>query len=327
MVNESFAGSKAPARCVKVEDSGQRIDNFLARVLKPLPKSRIYRMLRRGEVRVNGGRIKPDYRVQAGDEVRLPPVWTTAADTSRSEQASAGLQAESSTFVQLQKKILFEDRDLLVLDKPAGLAVHGGSGIKLGVIEALRRHRSDRFLELAHRLDRDTSGCLLIAKSRPALVELHSLQRARRINKTYQLLVCGRWPRRLTSVNLPLHRFVTATGERRVRVASHGKPAHTGFHLMRVGEIASWLQARLHTGRTHQIRVHAAASGHPLLGEDKYETSDSLLRTKQAAVRRLCLHASCINLEWQGARLRFEAPLPSLFARAWQHLCGDSAAS
>lgn len=306
-----------PVRRVEAEESGQRIDNFLMRILKPLPKARIYRMLRRGEVRVNGGRSKPFYRVQAGDELRLPPVWRPAeAGLKDAADAPAG----KGLIALLARRTLFEDEGLLVIDKPSGVAVHGGSGVRLGVIEALRRGRGDRFLELAHRLDRDTSGCLLLAKSRAALGELQQMQRSRRMAKSYQLLVSGRWPKSLNLVELPLHRFVTAAGERRVRVAADGKPARTGFNLLYTCDAASWLSARLHTGRTHQIRVHAAASGHPLLGEDKYETPESLACSRTARAARLCLHAHRIRLPWRGGELRLESPLPPLFAEVWRRL-------
>lgn len=305
---------------IAAEDSGQRIDNFLLRVLKPLPKARIYRMLRRGEVRVNGGRIRPHYRVQAGDELRLPPVWGVRPAADARLGATASKPSGQGLAALLARRTLFEDEGLLAIDKPSGIAVHGGSGLSLGVIEALRIERGRRFLELAHRLDRDTSGCLLIAKSRAALGELHRLQRCREVAKRYELLVSGRWPEGRALVELPLHRYLTAAGERRVRVAAAGKPARTGFSLLRACAVASWLSARLHTGRTHQIRVHAAASGHPLLGEDKYETPQSQALSKAARVRRLCLHAGSVRLPWRGAELRLEAPLPPLFAQAWERL-------
>lgn len=292
--------------------AGQRIDNFLLRRLKGVPKTRIYRMLRRGEVRVNGARTGPHRRLAAGDTVRIPPVRT--APPSVPEAPGPAFMAG------LDRRVLFEDEGLLVIDKPAGLAVHGGSGVKLGLIEALRMGRSERFLELAHRLDRDTSGCLMIAKSRAALAELHRLLRAQRVRKSYELLVSGRWPRRLSVVERPLHRFVTAAGERRVRVDAQGKPARTTFNVLRACAAASWLSARLHSGRTHQIRVHAAASGHPVLGEGKYETAASERCSKSAGVSRLCLHAARLGFEWNGANLRIEAPLPPLFAEAWVRL-------
>ncbi len=299
---------------VDVEDPGQRIDNYLMRVLKPVPKARIYRMLRRGEVRVNGGRVKPTYRVQAGDRIRVPPVrgvppWSASA----AHRPLHGLPPA---------RVLFEDKALLVLDKPAGLAVHGGSGVTFGLIEALRALRLEPFLELAHRLDRETSGCLILVKSRSALKLLHSMQRERAIVKSYDLLVAGRWPRALNRVDLPLYRYVTASGERRVRVADHGKPSCTRFRNMGVAATATWLRARLQTGRTHQIRVHATASGHPILGDDKYATRASAHCSRQGGARRLCLHASQLQFEWEGRRLCIEAPLPAAFATVWWRLSG-----
>ena len=301
---------------IDVDDPGQRIDNYLLRVLKAVPRARIYRMLRRGEVRVNGGRVKPTYRVQAGDRVRVPPVRT-----GRRVSPPAGHQPLARL---LGEGILFEDDALLILDKPAGLAVHGGSGVSFGLIEALRAARSERFLELAHRLDRDTSGCLIIAKSRVALKALHDLQRERRMRKSYDLLVAGRWPRKLNAVDLPLHRYVTQSGERRVRVAGHGKPSRTTFHRVGSASSASWLQAWLQTGRTHQIRVHAAASGHPVLGDDKYATDASAVCSGIAGAGRLCLHATRLSFDWEGARVGVEAPMPALFAEAWARLTSDT---
>ena len=300
---------------IDVDDPGQRIDNYLTRVLKSVPKARIYRMLRRGEVRVNGGRVKPTYRVQAGDRVRIPPVRTGRRPTPP--------DVHSGLATLLRENILFEDGGLLILDKPAGLAVHGGSGVSLGLIEALRAHRCERFLELVHRLDRETSGCLMVAKSRKALLALHTMQRQRRVHKSYDLLVAGPWPPGLDAVDLPLHRFATANGERRVRVAGHGKPSRTAFRRVRTAALATWLQARLQTGRTHQIRVHAAASGHPLLGDDKYGTEASATATRAGNVARLCLHASRLSFDWQGARIRVNAPLPSIFEDAWHRLLND----
>ena len=310
--------SSEPVRHVLIdgEDAGQRIDNFLLRELKGVPKGRIYRMLRRGEVRINGGRIGPRQRLAAGDSVRIPPVRTARTPVP----AAPG----PALIGRLDGRILFEDEGLLVIDKPSGLAVHGGSGVRLGLIEALRAGRNERFLELAHRLDRDTSGCLMIAKSRAALAELHRLLRAQQVRKSYQLLVCGRWPRRRTVVEQPLHRFVTAAGERRVRVDARGKPARTTFNVLRACDAASWLSARLYSGRTHQIRVHTAASGHPVLGEDKYETAASEQCSNATGVNRLCLHAVRLSFEWDGATQRIEAPLPPLFDEAWARLFGEA---
>ena len=303
---------RASVTYIEVEDPGQRIDNFLHRELKPVPRARIYRMLRRGEVRVNGGRVKPTYRLQAGDRIRVPPVRTGPG------RAPAGPLEPLAT--RLGEAVLYEDDGLLILDKPAGLAVHGGSGVSFGLIETLRAARSDRFLELAHRLDRETSGCLIVARSRAALKELHVLQRARRVRKSYDLLVAGCWPREVHAVDAALHRYVTHGGERRVRVAAHGKLSRTTFRRVDALASASWLRARLQTGRTHQIRVHASSSGHPVLGDDKYGTEASAAQSRAAGVGRLCLHATHLGFDWQGVRLSVKAPLPVLFSTAWARL-------
>ena len=301
-----------PVSYIEVEDPGQRIDNFLFKTLKSVPKTRIYRMLRRGEVRVNGSRVKPAYRLQEGDRVRVPPVRISVSPPP--PRPSSDLTAT------LEAAVLFEDENLLALDKPSGLAVHGGSGIRLGAIEALRSARPGQFLELAHRLDRDTSGCLLLAKSRSGLQELHAILRERRAKKTYDLLVFGGWPKKLATVQLKLHRYVAGNGERRVRVAAQGKPARTDFRVESAHESVTWLKARLHTGRTHQIRVHAAASGHPLLGEEKYATEASAELSNAMSVDRLCLHATSLALPWCGKTLRIQAPVPELFADVWARL-------
>ena len=297
---------------IEVEEPGQRIDNYLSKHLRAVPKSRIYRMLRTGEVRVNGRRAKPGHRLQAGDRLRIPPLRRGILPKRPAPPRSLR--------ILLRDRVLFENDELLILDKPAGLAAHGGSGIALGLIEALRAFRPEPFLELAHRLDRGSSGCLMVAKSRAALKALHLMQRQRRIKKSYELLVAGQWPPGLGLVDLPLLRFATASGEWRVRVAAQGKPARTRFAPVRTAAAATWLRAALLTGRTHQIRVHAAASGHPLLGEDKYETAASAACSEAAGVARLCLHATWLSLAWAGRRLRAEAPLPPDFFQAWERL-------
>lgn len=307
------------------QDAGQRIDNFLLRELKGLPKSRVYRMLRRGEVRVNGGRIKPTYRLAAGDQVRIPPLQGLSG--APAAQAYVG----EAVLARVAAAILFEDDHLLVLDKPAGMPVHGGSGLAFGAIEALRRLRPDAPLELAHRLDRDTSGCLLVAKSRPMLRNLHAALRERSVKKHYQLVVHGNWPRRLETVQLPLLRYVTASGERRVRVDDSGKASRTDFRIRAHGEGRSAgtdgpfgpvtrLDAFLHTGRTHQIRVHALAMGHPIVGDAKYAGPERLAAAQALGIGRLCLHAEEVSLVLNGQRRRFSAPVPEEFEHAWQRL-------
>ncbi|MEZ5560739.1 MAG: RluA family pseudouridine synthase [Pseudomonadales bacterium] len=311
----------AGARQVVVvrDDAGQRIDNFLLRELAGVPRSRIYRMLRSGEVRVNGGRVKPTQRLVAGDRIRIPPVRTAAAEDPARTGAAAAFIGDR-LLQQLEQAVLFEDERLLVVNKPAGLAVHGGSGLSYGAIEALRRMRPDVPLSLAHRLDRDTSGCLLLAKSRGVLQSLHSALRERQVRKHYELIVHGRWPRRVTTVRLALHRYHTASGERRVRVATDGKPSRTDFSIRAQSAQATRLEARLHTGRTHQIRVHAQASGHAVVGDEKYASEAQLDLARSLNIRRLCLHAWYLAFELDGQRLRFEAPPPADFERAWTAL-------
>lgn len=299
--------------------TGQRIDNYLARELRGVPKARIYRMLRTGEVRLNGSRVRASDRVTDGDILRIPPVIVAGATDT-----PAGLMPISDDITRLlTNRILFEDDDLLVIDKPAGIAVHGGSGIAWGAVEALRRARPDTDLELGHRLDRDTSGCLLLAKHRSALLALHRALREREVRKRYALLVAGRWPRRVTTVQLPLEKYLLKSGERRVRVSQDGKPARTDFSVVAVTDRASWLDARLHTGRTHQIRVHAAASGHPVLGDSKYALPATAALADELGIRRLCLHARELVFDHQGKRLRLEAPVPEDFLLAWQALGGE----
>lgn len=300
------------------EAAGQRVDNYLLGLLKGVPKSRIYQMVRKGEVRVNGGRVKPTYRLASGDKLRIPPVRTNPA-VSEFVIGTRDLQ-------RLESAIVFEDDALMVLNKPSGIAVHGGSGVSFGVIEGLRQLRPGSQLELAHRLDRETSGCLLIAKGRSALLELHAGLRERAVKKRYAVLVHGVWPRKARSVRLGLHRFVTASGERRVRVAHTGKPSRTDFEVVETSGQATWLRARPQTGRTHQIRVHAAASGHAVVGDDKYATAVQRDLSIGLGIRRLCLHAEGVTLSLEGAQRRFSCPLPDDFLSAWEALrqYGDS---
>ena len=301
-----MAESSSAPRIVQVgAEHGQRLDNFLLARLKGLPRSRVYRMVRRGEVRVNGARAQPRQRIERGDMVRLPPYRTPdrVAD-------SGGPPARLLSM--LRQRIVYEDDDLLVLDKPSGVAVHGGSGVAFGVVETLRRARPQLAYELAHRLDRDTSGCLLLAKKRGSLLRLHAQFRTGRIRKRYDLIVAGRWPRERRRVSEPLERYRLASGERRVRAAAGGEPARTEFRVARQADHATWLVARPRTGRTHQIRVHAACVGHPVLGDDKYGGRCA------PDAPRLMLHASSIECEIGGARRSFEAPLPLAFAEWWR---------
>jgi 23S rRNA pseudouridine955/2504/2580 synthase len=290
---------------------GQRIDNFLVRVLKGVPKSHVYRILRSGEVRVNGRRAEPSLRLAAGDRVRVPPLRTAAP------AAIAGAASPKRRGPRLP--VLYEDDDLLAIDKPAGLAVHGGSGIALGLIEALRAERPQaKFLELVHRLDRDTSGVLLVAKRRPALVALHALLREGAVDKRYLVLVRGRWRDERRTVRLALHKFATREGERRVRVdAEGGRDAATTFLRRQVFRAhdppLALLEAQLHTGRTHQIRVHLAHLGFPLAGDDKYGDFAWNRALARQGLKRMFLHAARLAFTQPGTgrELVVESPLPA----------------
>lgn len=306
--------SRVRHRVVPAASAGQRIDNFLIRELPGVPKSRVYSMLRKGEVRVNGGRVKPTYRLQEADSLRIPPLRLATPS------AGAPVFIGDNLLEAVEGSIIYEDAHLLAIDKPAGLAVHGGSGLSFGVIEVLRRLRPDDALALVHRLDRDTSGCLLVAKTRQALLALHRALRDREVRKQYVLVVHGRWPRRVKTVRLPLERYHTPSGERRVRVSSSGKPSRTDFEVLEYGAHATLLRAHLHSGRTHQIRVHAQATGHPVVGDEKYATSEQMDRASVAEVRRLCLHAETLVFNHAGRKLRLHAEMPKDFQDAWAAL-------
>jgi 23S rRNA pseudouridine955/2504/2580 synthase len=268
---------------ISAEEAGQRIDNFLQRCLKGVPKSRIYRLLRKGEVRVNKGRTRPEYRIQRGDQVRIPPVRMAAVGSPAPSVKEAD---------RLLDAVLYEDERLLVLNKPAGMAVHGGSGLSFGVIEALRALRpAAPFLELVHRLDRDTSGCLLIAKRHSELRTLHELLRNGQVEKRYLLLVQGEWRQGQREVRAALKKNLLRGGERLVQIDPEGKDAVTRFRLLESYPGASLLEAELKTGRTHQIRVHAAHAGHPLAGDDKYGDAGFNRQMRALGLKRLFLHA------------------------------------
>lgn len=285
------------------EAAGQRIDNYLMRRLKGVPKSHVYRILRSGEVRVNSGRIGPDYRLQPGDQVRIPPVRTATPERQGGQPARG-----------FKPVILFEDEALLAIDKPSGMAVHGGSGVSHGIIEALRAARPEaRFLELVHRLDRETSGVLLLAKKRAALVDLHRQLQAGETEKRYLALVRGQWTERKRIVDLALEKRVTGSGERRVSVNAGGDQAVTVFRLERRAGPYSLLDAELKTGRTHQIRVHLAHLGFPILGDDKY--GDFALNKSLASqgLRRMFLHARKLAFRHpvSGDKVVVESQLPA----------------
>ena len=291
-------------REIDEESAEQRIDNYLTKLLKGVPKSHIYRILRSGEVRVNSGRVGPEYRLQAGDRLRLPPIRV------------AQRQPQPTAFAadRFDSRILYEDEALLVLDKPAGVAVHGGSGVSFGVVEQLRCARPQaRFLELVHRLDRDTSGVLLLAKKRSALTTLHAQLRAGQIQKFYLTLVSGRWRNPTQNVRLPLNKYVLSSGERRVSVTENGLASHTVFRLEQAWPEFSLLEAELKTGRTHQIRVHLAHLGFPIAGDDKYGDFARNKRLAKQGLKRMFLHAckTVIVHPLSGETIAFEAPLPS----------------
>jgi 23S rRNA pseudouridine955/2504/2580 synthase len=279
--------------------AGQRIDNFLLKIAKGVPKSHIYRILRSGEVRVNRGRVGPEYRLEVGDRVRVPPMRTAAP---------VATNAPARTF-----PIVFEDDALMVVDKPAGTAVHGGSGVSFGVIEQLRSARPEaRFLELAHRLDRETSGLLLVAKKRSALTRLHQLFRDGGISKRYLVLVRGKWRNELQNVRLPLEKYLTADGERRVSVAADGKSAHSVVRLLARWQNFSLVEVELKTGRTHQIRVHLQHLGFPLAGDDKYGDFALNRDLQRVGLKRMFLHAARVEFPHplSESPVSLSAPLP-----------------
>lgn len=282
-------------------NAGQRLDNFLLGVCKGVPKSHIYKAIRNGEVRVNKGRCKADARLADGDVVRIPPL--------RLPERTARPKAPAANF-----PVIYEDQHLLVINKPSGVAVHGGSGISFGVIEQLRAARPlEPMLELAHRLDRETSGVLMLARSRKALVSLHKMLREGQGEKHYFALVVGDWVNDRQHIRLPLHKYLTKSGERRVRVAEEGKKAHTIVTLQkRFGGSFSLVDAELKTGRTHQIRVHLAALGFPIAGDEKYGTEEIRNYLFKSGVRRMFLHAHSlrINHPVTGEMLNFKAQLP-----------------
>jgi 23S rRNA pseudouridine955/2504/2580 synthase len=307
----SHLGPKSPLtlRTVTAEEAGQRIDNFLMRHFKTVPRSRVYRLLRKGEVRVNRKRVDAEYRIQEGDEVRLPPV--------RIDDGAEPGRPSSSLLELLERSVIFQDRHLLVIDKPAGVAVHGGSGMSFGVIEALRASRPRETLELVHRLDRDTSGCLLVARERSTLTALHGLIRNGGMHKTYLALVAGNWQLGTKRIDAPLATDNRQHGERHVRVAAAGKDSVSVFKpVQSFGSLATLMEVDIPTGRTHQIRVHASFAGHPLLGDDKYGDRERNAELKSQGLKRTFLHAQSVAFEWpdSGVPFHVSAPLPAELA-------------
>lgn len=285
--------------------SGQRLDNFLMSRLKGLPKSRLYRIIRKGELRINKKRVKPNYRLQEGDVIRVPPLRLAP----RTEKNSLNRTLAE----HLEKSIIFEDKYFLALNKPSGMAVHGGSGIHLGVIEALRLLRPQlKFLELVHRLDRDTSGCLLLAKKSSILKELHELLRSGQMKKTYIALVAGHWPKSLRKIDAPLYKNQLQSGERVVLVQTEGKNSLTEFSVQHYYAESTLILAMPITGRTHQIRVHTQFAKHPIIGDEKYGKKEINKKMRQLGCKRLFLHASQLEftLGSTGKTITLAAKLP-----------------
>lgn len=290
---------------VDEEYDGQRLDNFLIRLLKGVPKSRIYRLLRKGEVRVNKGRAKPDMRLNQGDSVRIAPI--------RVSQQSQKVPGEH-LHRRLKESIIFEDDGFIIVNKPSGIAVHGGSGVSFGVIEALRAERPEsKFLELVHRLDKETSGCLMLAKSRAVLIEIQQAMQNNNVEKSYLALVKGQWPKGKSTVNAPLKKNQLSSGERVVRVDVSGKPSVTHFKVAQKYRHASLIEVTLETGRTHQIRVHCQFSKQPIAGDEKYGDKQFNESMRQFGLKRLFLHASSLSFKHplSGEYIKVEAPLPN----------------
>jgi len=305
---------------IDAQEQGQRLDRVLGRLLPGVPRSRIFRLIRRGEVRVNGRRASPEQRLAAGDSLRLPPVRELAPDAPR--RVPAGM------IQSIEHAVIHEDERLLVLDKPGGIAVHGGSGLSFGVIEALRASRPGETLELAHRLDRDTSGLLLVSKKSSALRALHGLLRDGAVQKSYLALVAGHWNLGHKRIDAPLRTDLRVGGERTVKVDPHGKHSLTEFKLIEhYGARASLIEAIIHTGRTHQIRVHAAFCAHPVAGDAKYGDAAFNESLATLGLTRMFLHAHSLSFAWPdgGAEHSFSAPLPPPLRALLDQLGGSRA--
>lgn len=315
MTNTPSQTSSVQLLEVSPELAGQRIDNFLRTQLKGVPKTLIYRILRKGEVRVNKGRIKPEYKLQAGDIVRVPPL--------RLPERDEPVPLAQGLLERLEAAIVYEDKALIVLNKPAGIAVHGGSGLNYGVIEALRQLRPDaKELELVHRLDRDTSGLLMVAKKRSMLRHLHQALRGDGVDKRYMALVRGRWDAGKKQVSAPLLKNTLRSGERMVEVTDEGKDALTLFRVLRrFGDFATLVEAKPVTGRTHQIRVHARHAGHSIAGDNKYGDEEFSSVIRDLGGKRLFLHAYALRVPLlDGGELSLEAPVDDLWARTLERL-------
>ncbi len=287
---------------------GQRLDNFLFKHLKNVPRTRVYRLIRKGQVRVNKKRSKPDYKLQPGDQVRIPPMRLEPEPRDRSKPPPQLIR-------RLDQAVIYENEHILIINKPAGIAVHAGSGVNYGVIDAMRRLRPEQQIELVHRLDRDTSGCLVLAKHRQSLLTLQAMLLDKSLGKTYRAIVKGRWPHELTEIKLNLKKIQLANGERRVCVDKRGKPALSQIKLLHYGKLFSLIQIELVTGRTHQIRVHCQSQGHEIAGDDKYGDAEFNRLMRKRRVRRLMLHASSLDLPPSDytPEVVINAPLPVEF--------------
>jgi len=300
------------ARFIEITSAqvNQRIDNFLIKTLKTVPRSRIYRIIRKGEVRINKKRCKPDYKLQLADSVRIPPIYQDATD-------SAELYIPHSLITEIDQSVLFENKHFLVINKPAGIAVHSGSGIRYGVIDIMRRLRSDQDIELVHRLDRGTSGCLLLAKHRQSLLQLQKLLQSNQMNKIYHAVVKGTWDQSVKTIRHPLLKKTLSNGEKRMMVNGSGQKAQSEILRNEKFEDFSFLTIQLITGRTHQIRVHCQAEGHEIAGDDKYGDRQFNQLMKKRCSGRLMLHASRLEIEHNPYcdDLVINAPLPVAFKK------------
>ena len=284
------------------EESGQRLDNFLLRTLSGVPKTRIYKAIRKGEVRVNKGRAKPETKLASGDMIRIPPL-----DVAEVSEPAA---IPDRWFKRIANSIVYDDKNLIVSNKPTGLAVHGGSGVTFGLIESLRQiFPNQRYLELVHRLDRDTSGLIMVAKRAATLRELHQLLRGDGVDKRYLALVHGKWPAHRVRVEASLAKSGLSSGERVVRVSAEGRRSVTDFRVVERFSGATLIEAKPITGRTHQIRVHAQHAGHPIMGDPKYASEVQLLFARSTGLKRLFLHAHQLGFKLDGKRYTLEAPL------------------
>ncbi len=308
-IHHSVYFLKTPSNAI-----GQRIDNFLFKYLKGIPKSRIYRLLRKGEVRVNKKRVNASYRLLEEDNIRIPPVRLAAPKGVK--------KPGQSLLTYLENNILYEDKQLLIINKPAGVAVHGGSGLSYGIIEAMRMLRPKLDLELVHRLDRETSGCLMLSKKRSMLRYLHELLRNNQIDKRYHTLLCGRLEKQTMKVQAALIKNTVRSGERIVRVSEAGKPASSIFQQRHYysKDNLTLAEVRLLTGRTHQIRVHAQYMGTPLAGDEKYGNRECNQKMKQWQLKRLFLHAASLRFDLSDQSLHIDAPLPDALRKVIEQL-------